>query len=365
MSSLAESMTRTIPPDPDNIDFGDDGSNSLQFHEACLEEIDRYRRLDQWIPSYHNILSTTALDSKARLMKAGIIPTSVTDFLHYTRDGCFDSLRLSAFSNLIDLRLIRKIPIAKWFLFALSNDPSPYIRSNLVSLFGQLLGSVAIGENPAPASQPKAEADELIIEQESSTTVRQAEMGRKHVAKVALKALRCEFGHHPAFKAALWQAVEGPLLSLDEIKERLHICHMLYDQVNSQIVVRKLPCYWRMISHGKKLVPASGTNASGKEVPSHVLTFIPLKKFYAHRIEKWTPKAKAAPSLKKEGSNSNTTTQAKSGRGILKPPKKPKDAGIGASRASPAASGENRIELGEEMPRPKVTLKLKLGPREN
>ena len=364
-------MAANPPLDTDNMELGDDGGDNIQFHEACLEEIDRYRRLDQWIPSYHNILSTTALDCKARLMKAGAIPTMAADFLQYTRDGCLSSLRLNAFSNLVDLGLIRKIPIIKWFLFALSNDLSPYIRSNLLSLFGQVLGSIAIGEEPPPHRQPKVQAGGLIIEQESSTDARQADLARKQTVQGALEALRREFGQHPAFKAALWQAVESPMLSLDELFELLHICSMLYDPVNSQRLLLYHPRYWYIINHGKRLVPAKDSATSGREVPYHAIQF---KRSTRPRTSKlpslWTPAVRTTtPSLKRQRSNSTAGPPEKVARTVLKPPKNPKDAGgARSSKASPAAaaavSGENRIELGEEIPRPKLTLKLKLPPKQ-
>ena len=367
MSSLAESIAANPPFDPESMELGDDSGDNLQFHEACLEEIDRYRRLDQWIPSFHNILSTTALDCRARLMKAGIIPTDATDFLQYTRDGCFADLRLNAFSNLVDLGLIRKMRIMKWFLFAFANDTSPYIRAKLSTLFGQLLGSIAIGEDQSPASQTRIQAGGLVVEQESSTETRQADFARKKTVQGALAALRREFGQQPSFKDALWEAVQSPLLSLDEVYELLHICSLLYNPVKSQLVIMYYKRHWRIYSHGKKVIPLKDGDLSRKEVLSHEFTFKRDGRVKTTRDPpRWVPKAKDMPSLKRQRSDSYSGPPEKMARPLLKGPKKPKNAKSTVLTASPTTSLQNGVELGEEISRslPKLKLKLKFSPKE-
>ena len=361
MSSLAESIAANPPLDPDSMELGDDSGDNLQFHEACLEEIDRHRRLDQWIPSFHNILSTAALDCRARLMKAGIIPTSATDFLQYTRDGCFPDLRLNAFSNLIDLGLIQKMPIMKWFLFALGNDASPYIRTNLGTLFGQLLGSIAIGEDQSSAPQARVQSGGLVVEQESSTEARQADFARKKTVKGAKEALRREFGQHSSFKEALWEAIQSPLLSLDEVYELLHVCSLLYDPVKSQVVIMRYKRHWRLYSHGKNTVPSSVGDFSQNQVLSHVLTFRRDGRVKTERDPPlWRSGFRETLRLERQRTGSYSAAPEKAVRPLLKGPKRSKNAKTAVPTASSTPSFQNGIDLGEDISKPKLTLKFKL-----
>lgn len=254
MGSLAEAMS-TKPAPVENHDYmTDDDGDDLHFHTACLEEIDRYRRIDEWIPSYTNVLSRTALDCKSRLSQAGAAILDLTDFLQYTRDGTADELRLSAFANLIKVGILNNASCLRWFLVVLGTDPSPYMRQNMLSLFGQMLGSVAIGDG-SKAEPTKAEQDGLTIEQETTTDARKAEINRKQHVPDAIQALIDEIGTNEALKRGLWAAVTSPAVSLREMADLLEICGQLYQAVKSLIVVLKYPSYWKCTHIGKVRIP--------------------------------------------------------------------------------------------------------------
>ena len=250
MSSLAEAMSTKSPPVEDlNYMIEDDGDD-LHFHKACLEEIDRYRRSDEWIPSYTNVLSRTALECKLQLSQTSTIALDLSDFLQHTRDGTADDLRLSAFANLVKIGLLNKASCLRWFLLVLGTDPSPYIRGKMLRLFGQMLGSVAIGEDSKPEAD-KAEQDSLIIEQETTTEARKVGLERKQNVPRALQALITEISGNEALKQGLWAAVTSPVISLQEMAELLEICSLLYRPVRSLVVVLKYPSYWRCKHTGK------------------------------------------------------------------------------------------------------------------
>ncbi|KAK4691263.1 transcription initiation factor TFIID subunit 2, partial [Lecanoromycetidae sp. Uapishka_2] len=254
MKALAEALA--VRPPPRTITFDDfdhdDGGDDDHFHNSCLEEIDRYRRMDEWIPSYHNVLSTTALDCKKILSKAGSIKHEPADYLQYTADGTSPYLRLSAFSNLMTLGAFKTDAILRWFLFVLSTDPSPYIRNNLLEIFNRTLGSIAIGEHLAPvqATQPDA-AGGLTIEQESSTEARQLDLARKKTILGALNALKDELSSNEVLKTELWNAITSPTLSLHRMGDLLEICDLLYTPETKLIVALKYPRYWKCTKVGK------------------------------------------------------------------------------------------------------------------
>ena len=261
MNALAETVSSKPAPPTDvfeiDMDAEEDEEDDLHFHNACLDEIDRYRRIDEWIPSYHNILSITALDCKRKLIAAGAMPFRPVEFLQYTRDGTSDNLRLTAFRELIDLGVIQNDLVFRWFLSTLGMDPSPYVRDRMLHLLHRALGAVAIGENSSPevlaaaAAAAAAQQDNLIIEQESSTDARRDDLARKQTVEGALKALKAEMGGNEALKTGLWEVITSPVCTLRETGEILQICKLLFEPESSMIVVLKYPRYWQCTKIGK------------------------------------------------------------------------------------------------------------------
>lgn len=255
MNALAEALSSKPAPTADvfeiDLDEEEDGDDDLRFHHACLDEIDRYRRIDEWIPSYHNILSTTALDCKRKVIAAGAMPFTPVEFIQYTRDGTCDILRLNAFCNLMDLGFFRNDAVFHWFLSALGMDPSPYVRDRMLRLLNRHLGAVAVGEDLGPSMSAVAQQDNLIIEQESSTDARREELARKQTVEGALKALKAEIGGNKVLKKGLWAIITSPLSTLREVGEVLQICELLYEPESSMIVILKYPRYWRCTNIGK------------------------------------------------------------------------------------------------------------------
>ncbi|MCJ1439071.1 hypothetical protein MMC27_008462 [Xylographa pallens] len=350
MNALAESISSAIPQQSEIFDLMTNDGDELAFFHSCLEEIDRYRRIDEWIPSYHNILSAAALECKRRLMTAGGIPTRAADFLQYTQDGCYSDLRLTAFSCLVELGLTRNDHMLRWFLFVLGTDPSPYIRERMLYLFGKSLGLTAVGESshPTPASagpQPTA----LIIEQESSTQARQDDLARRKTISGALAALRTDLAANTTLQSSLWQAITSPALTLPQLGALLEICSLLYEPQTSILLVLKYPRYWQCHSNGRTTLP-------GTSKPSLVLTFSHTSKVRTKLVPKLplrtsaVPQAPPTPALKRSGSSSSTATAPL--RLSIKPPKKPGTPGL------PQSAGMLAPATPSEGTKPKLTLKL-------
>ncbi|MCJ1320312.1 hypothetical protein MMC15_005650 [Xylographa vitiligo] len=350
MNALAESVSSAIPQQSETFDLAaHDGDEHVFFH-SCLEEIDRYRRIDEWIPSYHNILSTTALECKRRLMTSGGIPTRAADFLQYTQDGCYSDLRLTAFSCLVELGLTRNDHVLRWFLFVLGTDPSSYVRERMLHLFGKSLGLTAVGEtsHPTPAfaaPQPTA----LIIEQESSTQARQDDLARRKTIAGALAALRTDLAANTTLQSSLWQAITSPALTLPQLGSLLEICSLLYEPQTSIVITLNYPRYWQCRSNGRTTLPDTSK-------PSLVLTFSRTSKVRTKLIPKLPLRTAAVqqipptPALKRSGSSSSTATAPL--RISIKPPKKPGTPGL------PQSAGMLAPATPSEGTKPKLTLKL-------
>jgi transcription initiation factor TFIID subunit 2 len=126
----------------------------------------------------------------------------------------------------------------------MSSDSSPLIRQNLHRLFGKGVAAVAFGEESAQIKP--ALHDNLIIEQESSTEVRQANLARKQTIPGALEALKHDLSGNTTLKEALWAACNSPCVGLVELSDFVDICNILYEPVDSMMVVLKYPRYWKV-----------------------------------------------------------------------------------------------------------------------
>ncbi|KAI4158354.1 MAG: hypothetical protein LQ342_007523 [Letrouitia transgressa] len=345
MEALADAVASKPAPsaelEEDIIVFNDeDDGDHLHFHNACIDQLDRYRRIDEWLPSYHNILSTAALNCRRKLVMARAIDDNAASFVDYTRDGTADLVRLAAFDNLLEMGLAKKEVVLKWFLFSMGTDPSPYFRQHMLRLLGKMLGSIAIGVE-TDSTTTAMEQDGLIIEEEGSTEARQADLARKQTVPGALAALKQEVSGNEVLKEGIWEAVRSPAPSLMEMKELLDICALLYEP-KTQIYLRlKYPRYWRCT----KIGPAK-------------LRFYPTERFRTKPRPKPVvgaplpnPVAGSSPA---SAAMSNTTSMAPPRRPIFKPPRRPSQGSVGSAgdvemrNSSPA----------EEKPRLKIKLKV-------
>jgi transcription initiation factor TFIID subunit 2 len=214
-----------------------------KLERDVVTEIDRYRRMDEWSSSFQNIYSRTALHCQLRLTKAKIMDLDLIHFLQYTRFGTFDMLRVEAFDCLVELDIFKTPELLKWFIFNMSSDSSAWIRHRLHCLFGRALASVAFGSDE-PVNAP-TQNENLIIEQESTTDVRRANLARKQTMSGALEALKQELAQNATLREALWAASNSSCIGTLEISNFADLCRILYDAKTSVPVRLKYPRYWK------------------------------------------------------------------------------------------------------------------------
>lgn len=220
-----------------------------ELDKAAIAEIDRYRRMDEWSSSFQNVYSRAALHCQRQFMQAKILDLDIMQFLPYTRAGTYDLLRADAFEGLVELDMFRSPELLRWFLFTMSSDSSLWFRRRLHDLFGKALAPVAFGREPEKGAS--ANMDSLIIEQESSTEIRQAELARKQTVTGAIEALKKEISGDQAFKECLWAACNSPGIGILELSEFADLCRILYDPITSVMVSLKYPRYWKAKHLGK------------------------------------------------------------------------------------------------------------------
>ncbi|KAL8855344.1 MAG: hypothetical protein Q9198_010855 [Flavoplaca austrocitrina] len=382
MEGLSQAMASRPPlgHDPDHdFTFAENDGDDLRFHKSCLEEIDRYRRADEWLPSYHNILSRAALNSTRTLSKAGTIDTNPSHLIQYTRDGIADTLRLNAFSNLFDMGLGKTDAVLRWFIFALGTDPSPYFRHHAFQILGKFLGTLAIGQPTDSTPKGAQQQDGLIIEQESSSTdARKADLARRTTIAGALSALKNELQDNETLKQGLWTAITSPVLTLHEVKELLILCSLLYDPDTRMVLVLKYPRYWRCRKIGKgKLVFERTEKVRTKPMPRKIVPpTVPPPPALSIQQQQQTqtqqqPLQLTLPSpsvgIKREDSSplvvgTPVSAMAPPRKLLFKPPRKPSlsSEGSEASKDTAAGTGLGPVE-GEKGEKPKLKIKLKVG----
>lgn len=354
MEALAEAMASKPPPGRDMDDtftFAENDGDDLRFHNSCLDQLDRYRRTDEWLPSYRNIISRTALNTTRILSRASIINGSPASLIQYTRDGTADELRLNAFDNLFQMGLAEHDAVLRWFFLAMGTDPSLYFREHAFRLFGKMLGTIAIGQKAEDGAVP-AEQDGLIIEQaESTTDARKADLARRTTVQGALAALRQEVQGNGVLKKGLWDAISSPSLSFREMKGLLDICSWLYEPDSSMKVILKYPRYWKCEKVGKGKVRFSQTSRiRTRPIPKRLPPAAP-------------PLPPSSPSAKREDSGLSAVMPPPppaQRRPLFKPPRRPGESSEASIDAGPRPSPTVTMPLEGEA-KPKLKIKLKIG----
>ena len=203
MSCLAETLCVSSEYGNFNPDMED--LEEHEFRRLAINEIERYRRIDEWISSWNNIYSVTGMRCLRRLMDNKVIPSRVADFLRYCRPGNADALRIEGFSCLIDLDMLQSPRILRYLFFSYSVESSPYVRAQLWQILGRGLGRLAIGDSKGRNATEVT--DGFVVEREMDTEARVAELSRTTTINGAVSALETELKGSEAFGQGLRDAL--------------------------------------------------------------------------------------------------------------------------------------------------------------
>ena len=260
INCLADSLIASHrEPQPSyTFSFGDDDPMDTvddldaDFEKLAIGQIERHRRIDEWDPSYQNLYSVTALECLQRLTIAGIVQDKTAEVMKYVRGGNADNVRLAAWRCLSEVGVLRKMPAMKCLLYDFRRDLSPKFRDMMLSILGEALGHIALGD-PEPAkieSQPPADAG-LILEQEVSSEARRLEATRKTTPEGAIAALENTLKDDPDFGGALWSCIVSQSLMLDEVASLCDIAALIFEPVDKHVLRLGLPRKWRCENVGQ------------------------------------------------------------------------------------------------------------------
>lgn len=256
IAKLLDALTTSVIPQKEitegylikNLDpYDDDDAEFKSFIEKTIEEIDKFRRMDEWTLTYQNIWTTTALQSKMRLMKARVIPESALDFVQYLQDDNIDLVRIKAFECLVELGMISKAPILKLLLSYMSTDSSPFVRDRLFKVFCRGIAAIAFGENKASSQDLEAHDDGGLVIDQGDAEIQQRKLDavRREDITHALNALKEELKGNTEMQIYIWKAFNSPVIGLQEKRQLLELCSAMFEPEDSLLVTIKYPIVWK------------------------------------------------------------------------------------------------------------------------
>jgi transcription initiation factor TFIID subunit 2 len=248
-------LGRTEPQPEDELSHFDmerviEAQAEEQLEKDAIAEFDRYRRMDEWSSSFQNLYARAALQCQLQLMQAHVQEVDLMRFVPYTRSGTYDLLRVQAFECLVDLDIAQNHDLFRWLIFTMTSDSSAFVRHHCQRLFGRALAQVAFGR---PSQAEPVQTGGLIIEQESSTEVRQADLARRQTVPGAIEALKREMSGESSLREYMWAACNSTAIGVHELSELMDVCSILFDPVTTKIARLKYPRFWKVqhMGHGQ------------------------------------------------------------------------------------------------------------------
>ncbi|KAJ9091949.1 hypothetical protein QFC19_008878 [Naganishia cerealis] len=255
VAALIKALTSCIIITGDLRDIPDVFDNSKQkFVDDALVEINRLHKLDEWVPSYHNMISVVCLQLKVQLAVHGYYELPFEDLLPYTLGKFPLDVRVEAFRGLFLLGGLRNAAVMKYFLTTclLTRENSRFKRG-LVEALCSAVASVATGPAPSTLDDPEFnfyqalegerlkigtnKTNMMIIDDGMDLASSRKEMFAKSSIEGAIDLLRAKFAQGEGLKNTLWELLHNSLLSLYERRRIFNLCQILYEE-KDQFLVR-------------------------------------------------------------------------------------------------------------------------------
>ena len=193
-----------------NFSFDDDPvleAAERRLKRAALGEIERMRRIDEWIPSYANVHTRAALRGLSTLMSNKIIPKRMSSFLPYTRPGNQDDVRIEAFRHLITLGMMANDPFLQYLISSIGTEPSAFFRDRLWREIHRGLAMIALGITKMAGDETaSAQPDGFEIDTGDALASRNELMERSTI-EGAMKGLMRDLSSNQALQEAISDAL--------------------------------------------------------------------------------------------------------------------------------------------------------------
>ncbi|KAI9315007.1 hypothetical protein BX666DRAFT_1965766 [Dichotomocladium elegans] len=216
-----------------------DGPEGEQLLEAAKVEIERFRTLDYVVPSYHNVITISCLQTLTKLMINGLMEVDLKLFLLYTRYGNYFSVRYTAFDSLFILCGLSNNDLTEYFLSIIKHDPSIAVSHYVARSMLVWLG-LAIKEDVDPM---QSKVMEEFAEEDGRAVIEDNQSKPKMVSPMfdGIQRLRRRFQDNEILQENLWKMLTSTenLQSLDHCirKYLLQLCEYVYKPVESALKV--------------------------------------------------------------------------------------------------------------------------------
>ncbi|KAF3919832.1 hypothetical protein ABW20_dc0110114 [Dactylellina cionopaga] len=210
-----------------------DAEERSSSKDDIVSEIERLQRMDQWMSSYHNIISTTCLDVKKDLVKANVHIFTPLEFLAYSKEGTSEQLRIKAVDCMVLNGAVRDPNLLSYICYIVASDPSPMIRREVFNSLMRGIGGIAVGDDTI-STNDSASGNGLTILEENSARKREQEA--KDSTKGAIANLKKEISNKEFFRDALQPILQSTTTSFLDARTIINLCSLLYDDITSLVV---------------------------------------------------------------------------------------------------------------------------------
>ncbi|BEJ12391.1 hypothetical protein CspHIS471_0208510 [Cutaneotrichosporon sp. HIS471] len=180
-----------------------------QLLRDAMDANERAITVDRLVPSYHNVVTLAGLQAQMKSILVGQRTNDPRMFLHYTREGNYEPLRLMAFDCLLLCKSPgRSQPLAQYLFHVIRHDYSLTVRRHVARAFSEsILMTLAVGEVHMSVTPGG------IVEVTDNLEQREKERDQEQ-AKI-VKAVRKEFNSKPELRHELLEALTSSFTGTD------------------------------------------------------------------------------------------------------------------------------------------------------
>jgi transcription initiation factor TFIID subunit 2 len=231
-------------------------ASSDTFLENVVEEIKRLEKLDEWIPSYQNIILLTCLKQKVKLARYGLLTLSYENLLYYTLEKYPKEVRIEAFHGLFVLGGLKNKSILQYFLKVCLLSSGTYFRTKLIEKFLNSISIAAIKGTPSILDDGEFKTFEKLTEHSTLSTLKnmiiiedgtnnEMNLKRDNFARATLNGsielLRRDYSIGEGLKSMLWELIHSSLVSIYDLRNLFNICQILYKEIDQFFVRISVP----------------------------------------------------------------------------------------------------------------------------
>ncbi|GMK55103.1 hypothetical protein CspeluHIS016_0201590 [Cutaneotrichosporon spelunceum] len=180
-----------------------------QLLRDAMDANERAITVDRLVPSYHNVVTMAGLQAQMKSILVGQRTNDPRMFLHYTREGNYEPLRIMAFDCLLLCKSPgRSQPLAQYLFHVIRYDYSLTVRRHVARAFSEsILMTLAVGEVHMSVTPGG------IVEVTDNLEQREKERDQEQ-AKI-VKAVRKSFNPKPELREELLEALTSSFTGTD------------------------------------------------------------------------------------------------------------------------------------------------------